>query len=857
MHRGFGRLLINLPYETEQCLAAQAGLPMTAVSETLKSAVHFHREGQFERAGDLYRRILDADPDHPDALHLLGLIAKERREYQTAIHHIRRALELRPRNAVYLFNLGVVYQQLGDLDEAVRSYRTSLRARPDPETFYNLGVAEQARGHLSEAARSYERALELNPKCAAARNNLGSVQEAQGKHQEAARSYRRAAQATPDDPQILQNLARTAPRSPISSRDLNAQGRALFAQGRLRDAADRHQRALALDPDDAEAHNGLGCVLRQEGKTAEALANFQRAARLRPDYPDAHLNIGVSLFFDHGNLDRAMECFQRTLALNSQSVEAHIGRSLVWLLRGQFDQGWPEFEWRWRSEQSGRFHSRQPAWEGQPLKGKTLFLHSEQGFGDTIQFVRYAPLLRQRGCRVIVDCKKPLLGLLGTCAGIDQLVGRSEKLPSFDFHAPLLSLPRILGTTLANIPAQVPYLSAREDLVQHWGRRVRDHEKLTIGITWQGNPAHRADRYRSFPLRHFAGLAALPQVRLFSLQKGPGREQLHAAGFAVTDLGDELDRGPDAFLDTAAVMMHLDLVISSDTAAAHLAGALGRPVWVALRLVPDWRWLLDRDDSPGTPRCASSASARPGTGTRCSAGWPRPLGNAWKWRPRSDKLPACRLPINERNMTRGVQHAVPGRFRAWSSGNGANGVLRSSRQAGSTPRRICDLSLRGRAVHHEGHRAALVSLGHPGFLDVQSCDAMRRPILDRQVRRTRPFMEVQNPVLVVTLSRNEPRLPHEVTDDGLVQAVGRARGTDDVLLHHDAAHVVGPEEQPELSDLRSHRDPGASDRVDIVQVESAQGLHPQVFRGPGHSQPLAVQRMARILAREHRLVVIH
>jgi len=245
----------------------------------------------------------------------------------------------------------------------------------------------------------------------------------------------------------------------------------------------------------------------------------------------------------------------------------------------------------------------QPLWSGEPLAGKTILLHIEQGIGDTIQFIRYASIIKRQGAAVILECPKPLFGLLEGCPGIDQLLGQREDLPAFDVHAPLLSVPGILKTSLETVPATIPYVFPRPTLVEQWQKRLLDLDGLKIGISWQGNPKYRDDRFRSIPLRYFAPLAEIPGVCLISLQKGIGTEQLAAVRdlFPVTDFAAELDERSGPFMDTAAVMKNLDLVITSDTAAAHLAGALGVPVWVALPSVPDWRWLLDRSDSPWYP----------------------------------------------------------------------------------------------------------------------------------------------------------------------------------------------------------------------------------------------------------------
>src|SRR5262249_9602387 len=290
--------------------------------------------------------------------------------------------------------------------------------------------------------------------------------------------------------------------------------------------------ALRLKPDYAEAHNNLGLALQTQGRLEEAVASYQQALRCQPHYAQAHLNL-----------------------------------AWIWLVRGGFERGWPEYQWRGKCEGVSASAFRQPCWDGADLEGRTILLYAEQGLGDPLQFIRYARLVKVRGATVLVSCQEPLARLLGTCAGIDRLGPFGAKMPPFDVQAPLLSLPRILGTTLATVPADIPYLFADEQLVAHWRRELSPVGGFKIGIGWQGNPKYRGDRQRSIPLAQFAPLARLDGVQLFSLQKGPGTEQLHqgAGGFPVTDLGRQLDETAGPFMDTAAVMRSLDLIITADT----------------------------------------------------------------------------------------------------------------------------------------------------------------------------------------------------------------------------------------------------------------------------------------------------
>jgi hypothetical protein len=278
---------------------------------------------------------------------------------------------------------------------------------------------------------------------------------------------------------------------------------------------------------------------------------------------------------------------------------------------GSFEEGWREYEWRHQGDASRpSFRLAEPFWDGSSLEGRTILLHAEQGFGDTLQFIRYARLLHEHAARVVLDCPAPLVPLLRRCPGIDEVVPAGAPLPRFDVHAPLLSLPHLFGTTLATIPAEVPYLSADPELVARWGPELIDRSRVKIGIAWQGRPTHRDDRRRSIPLAEFATLVRLPRVQLFSLQKGAGREQLASVAeqWPVVDWSERLHD----FSETAALMCNLDLVICCDTSLAHLAGALGAKVWVALANVAEWRWLTDREDSPWYPTMRLFRQGRPG-----------------------------------------------------------------------------------------------------------------------------------------------------------------------------------------------------------------------------------------------------
>jgi tetratricopeptide (TPR) repeat protein len=386
---------------------------------------------------------------------------------------------------------------------------------------------------------------------------------------------------------------------------------ALFKQNRLAEAAEWYQRTLQLNPQYANAHFNLGNVLFAQGRLVEAEECFRQTLKVQPTFLDAHNNLGNALKYQ-GRLAEADASFRQALGVNSEHRPALWNRALLRLLQGDFAAGWADYEQRWNLPGAAARSLQQPRWDGSPLAGKSILVYAEQGYGDTIQFLRYLPLAQQRGGRVVFECPLALAALALEASGVDQLVRPGTPLPPIDLQIPLLSLPGLFGTTLANIPASVPYLQADAELVRKWeqllarddiGRMARrqpsGNPPLTVGIAWQGNPQFRGDVLRSIPLLFFESLAAVPGIRLVSLQKGAGVEQIHglAGRFSIVNPSARLEN----FSDTAALMMNLDLVISSDTSIPHLAGALGIPVWTILQFVPDWRWLLDRPDSPWYP----------------------------------------------------------------------------------------------------------------------------------------------------------------------------------------------------------------------------------------------------------------
>ena len=376
---------------------------------------------------------------------------------------------------------------------------------------------------------------------------------------------------------------------------------ALHELKRLDEALASYDRALSLRPDHAEALNNRGSALQELKRYDEALASYDRALSLRPDYAEALNNRG-NVLQELKRLDEALASYDKAIALKPDYADGFMNRALCRLLVGRYIEGWNDYEWRWDATDWPSKRPNFANWHGEDLEGRRLLVFSEQGLGDTIQFARYLPLLARNRCQITFVTIAKLTRLLRPLTSGIEVISTLGAERKFDFQCALMSLPHRFGTDLASIPNSVPYLRAEDALIARWRERIGAHG-FKIGIAWQGNPQAPIDRGRSIPLTEYFALARLPGVRLISLQKQHGLDQLSAClpDTTIETLGDDFDNGPDAFIDTAAVMENLDLIITSDTSIPHLAGALGRSTWVALKYVPDWRWLLDREDSPWYP----------------------------------------------------------------------------------------------------------------------------------------------------------------------------------------------------------------------------------------------------------------
>jgi tetratricopeptide (TPR) repeat protein len=589
---------------------------MATSLEAFQAAFAHHQAGRLREAETIYRQILESDPNHANSLHLLGLVAHQRGEHDAAEQLITRAIALANDRAPFHTNLGEVYRAQGKLDKAEQSLRRALALEPDSARAQNnLGIVLAARGKPTEAIEAYRQAIDLDENFAEAHNNLGTVLQSTGELDQAIVHYRRAVAINPRYAAAHSNLGaaleikrdfRAAAEAyrqalghdPRHVNSLVSLGKILEDQGQPDEALACYDRAVAADPMFAQALVHRANVYKTLGRVRDAEAGYETALGIDPDNVEAHTNISL-LQSELGQFSAALAHLDQAAQIQPESALVRNNRGMLLLLLGDFARGWGEYEWRWQAPGAGHRPAAGPGWDGGPLDGRTILLYPEQGSGDMLQFIRYAPLVKARGGRVIVGCAERMVPILSTCRGIEQFYSQTTT-PPFDTHAALISLPGIFKTDLASIPADVPYLSAEPDRIERWRKRLRDDGRLRVGINWQGSTKYVLDHQRSMPLAQFGPLAQTEGVRLISLQKGEGVEQLADAPFPVEQLGEAVDQDA-AFCDTAAVIKNLDLVITSDTAVAHLAGALGAPVWLALGLSPDWRWLLNRDDSPWYP----------------------------------------------------------------------------------------------------------------------------------------------------------------------------------------------------------------------------------------------------------------
>lgn len=552
--------------------------PADSIDALLASARAAISAGKFADAEANCRRMLQLDPNYPEAIHILGFLAHRAGDIGRAVEMIGRAFELEPKNAVYAHNLADLHASAGQLDRAEQLYRRSVSLDPQfVPSLIKLGIVYEQKGDVESAIELYEKAIRLSPQNASAHCNFADALMKLGRLEDAIASYNRAIQFNPNIAEAFCN-----------------RGLALAAAGKFRDAANDLIRSLQLNPSMPNASFALGNVLHRLGNFEQACQAWEYSIQLDPNQPVAYANLGLTQM-NLGLYGKSEGTFAAGLKLSPQDADLVANHGLLLLTRGEFEQGWKDCDRRWETRAFLNLGPKfvMPRWEGEDLRGKRLLLWHEQGFGDTIQFIRFAEILKaELGVdEIIFACPQPLHRLLRSVRTIDQIVEPAPAAAPVDFHCPLLRLPMLLKTTALTIPSEVPYLSAPAELIEAWKNRLNPFQATRIGIAWSGSPSNSLNHLRSAPAQLFEPVSKIEGVKLFSLQK----DSAPPAG--VIDLAPHLTD----FAETAAAMMNLDLIITIDTSIAHLAGALARPVWTLLQFAPDHRWLIDRTDTPWYP----------------------------------------------------------------------------------------------------------------------------------------------------------------------------------------------------------------------------------------------------------------
>jgi tetratricopeptide (TPR) repeat protein len=584
-------------------------------AEAMQRAHALAQAGDLARAAEICRTVLARAPANVYALFMLGTIECQFGHFDEAAGHLSQAAKLSPQTAEILTSLGNVLLELKRYAEAIDALSKAIRLQPQNQNaliYRGLALAQSERPE--DALRDFDRVLAMAPQSVFAHHNRANVLLQLNRHEEARRNVEAALRIAPDHVAAMANYAIILLHDEKFDEALKVIDKALSLEGsnaelwNTRGEVLRHlkqydvalksyEKSLSLNPALAAASLNICNVLMEQQRLEEALALSDKGIAAHPDYAPLHLLRG-NILLHLGRRDESLKNYDAAIAINPDYHEAYYHRGSTLLLTGRFEEGWRDFEHRWFVADCGfdRPELRAAEWNGETLEGRSIVVYSEQGLGDTIQFVRYLPELVARGAKLTFLCHPNLIRLFKPLTGNFETTGSIEGGRRFDFQCALISLPLRLDLPVPR--AEASYLTPEAELVAHWREKIGAHG-FKIGLCWQGNPKGRIDEGRSIPLVKYQPLSSLPDVRLISLQRTHGLDQLNRLplGMIIERLGD-FDTGDDAFLDTAAIMQCLDLVITSDTAMPHLAGALGFPAWVALKHVPDWRWMLERSDSP-------------------------------------------------------------------------------------------------------------------------------------------------------------------------------------------------------------------------------------------------------------------
>jgi tetratricopeptide (TPR) repeat protein len=637
-------------------------MPELSANELFELALNRHEAGLLQEAEALYGQVLAGDPDDADVLQLLGVLNSQLGRSEKALELLHRALAINAQAPDCHFNLGRVLRDMNRHEEAIAAFRQAIALKPDYyEAYHLLGLSLRAMNRLDEAAEIFRKVLTLKPDFVDAWNSLGIVLRSGGKPDEAIVAYQSALALRPDVAEIHKNLAgayqdegdlqqairclsKVIELQPSNCEALQFLGIAQRAAGDFEQAADAFEQLVTLRPDDIEAINNLGDARKSQGKLDEALAAFGRTVELRPDYFIGHHNVGTVLLLmqqpekaavslrkaislcpefsfaqynlamalqECGDFSEAEKAYTKTLALDPTMVGPPFNYATLLQTMGRAEAAWEMFRKALAGANVLARHYPQKHWDGLDPTGKTILIHTDGRFGDTIFLARFVQLIRPRGAKIVLQCQAQLLSLLASLSP-HQILPVGQTPPFFDSYILFGEIPLLLSIGVDDVPSAVPYISAPRDRIEAWATRIPFDKRLKVGLVWAGS-----DRgVRSHSLELFSPLASIPNVQFFSLQKGKESLQQPPAGMQLIDLTDDIRD----FADTAALIHHLDLVISVDTSVVHVAGAIGKPVWVLIPKRNDYRWLLDREDSPWYPTMRLFRQTRDGD-------WKTPMQN--------------------------------------------------------------------------------------------------------------------------------------------------------------------------------------------------------------------------------------
>lgn len=610
-----------------------------------------HRSGDLIAAEAIYRNLIEENPHNPDALHLLGVCAAEsgnehagaaliaaairqsphpsfcmnlgviyarQRKWKEAAICFSQTIEIDPSNSQAFWRLGQAYRELGLTAEARDACEEALRLCPSsPAAHFELALSYYAANECETALRHVLDAAQNDPESAVYRLWLGNVQHRLSFEQEAIQSYEAAASLDSSSAEAVYNLGvvltgvgrtreamdayrEALKRDPSHPRAWNNLGILLQSGGCLIEARECYGKAMERDRTFLEARYNFGLALQESDEPVAAEAEYREVLAADPNHAEAGANLG-NLLLASGKPVEALRCYEQVISAHPENAEAQWNAGVVRLLLGDYQRGWEGYEWRFKQREAKPRHFDRPLWDGSDCDGATILIHTEQGFGDAIQFIRYAKAVAERGGRVVVECQEALRGILRTAPGVHRVVARGQESIPHDWHIPLMSLPRVFATTLETIPGDVPYIAAPEIPPPEEMLRASG---LRVGVAWAGNPNHKNDRNRSMAPAELTILAAVPGVKWFSLQK----DAAAPGSFPAVDLSAYMGD----WSATAALVRRLDLVVAVDTAVAHLSGALGGTVWTLLPFVPDWRWGLVGDRTPWYPTMQLFRQETPG-----------------------------------------------------------------------------------------------------------------------------------------------------------------------------------------------------------------------------------------------------